>query len=742
MQVLSASFTAIILIVLVMLIQKLFAKGMGPRLRHALWILVLIRLLIPVTPELPVGLQDLFSVSHSGDQDSFGETENPAIPNSPLQESTTSTQQVAKNSQEQLPNTLYTENEKGLENQRLVMAGNQGSWLHFSLPRSVLAVLSIVWVTGCILFMTHLLLAGLLFRRTFRSFHRVQDPLLLTIVEDCKTKLGIRRDVLVYQGQGIQSPFLFGFLRPKIYLPSELVGLANESGLAHIILHELAHYRRGDVVHNLCSMLALAIHWFNPMVWLAVNRMKTDREVACDAYVLELLGEEESVSYGMTLLSLSRLFAGTSRLPISHSHFYHSKNQMKRRITMISQFKKGSYKLTAAMLVLLLAISPLALANASPITAEPGASAPAVQAAGSTAAFLEALGKTPHKSLYNLDRAKRLAGFDFKVPDYVPKGYALYNVFLEQGGETADHQDILFFHFWNTPDAGLTSTATGSEQSFGFSASPGNLLKYNRSSTEKNVTTIYKEKPLTLSKVKGTVLTVQRTNKAQHKGGPDTIVTVKHFIWQDGKVWYELEYEVSQRISTGQGGESVIRSLPQKELAHIVQSLTVPDQATHVTYTTAKMFNDAFNIYDEVDYQEAVRRLGFTPQFAAALPEGFAVEDFGLSVTEPGSISASYRLPQAQGKDLTKQVFVSQTKEPTTYELAKKYSQTDMKERPEQLRNLGTQQSINVDGTEVFYFHSNEGSRYLWKEKDLYYKMEFQGDIANRQDMVKAVMAW
>lgn len=60
---------------------------------------------------------------------------------------------------------------------------------------------------------------------------------------------------------------------------------------------------------NLLGSLAATIHWFNPLMWLAIRRMKIDREVACDAYVLEVLGEEEAIDYGLTLVEFLKRFS-------------------------------------------------------------------------------------------------------------------------------------------------------------------------------------------------------------------------------------------------------------------------------------------------------------------------------------------------------------------------------------------------------------------------------------------------
>jgi len=108
----------------------------------------------------------------------------------------------------------------------------------------------------------------------------------------------------------IDSPFVMGLVRPKIYLPSTL----SDSEQEYIILHEQHHIRRGDHVIKTLAFLALCIHWFNPLVWLAFILSGKDMEMSCDEAVVKKLGEGIRRDYSASLLSLAtgrRIIAGT-----------------------------------------------------------------------------------------------------------------------------------------------------------------------------------------------------------------------------------------------------------------------------------------------------------------------------------------------------------------------------------------------------------------------------------------------
>ena len=105
----------------------------------------------------------------------------------------------------------------------------------------------------------------------------------------------------VYETDHIDSPFVLGLFRPKVYLPCALYG-----DKAMVLAHEQAHIRRGDHVVKLLCFLGLALHWFNPLVWVAYFLMERDMELACDELVLKRLGEGEKGQYSMALLSINQ----------------------------------------------------------------------------------------------------------------------------------------------------------------------------------------------------------------------------------------------------------------------------------------------------------------------------------------------------------------------------------------------------------------------------------------------------
>ena len=108
-------------------------------------------------------------------------------------------------------------------------------------------------------------------------------------------------DGRVYEIAGLPSPFVLGILRPQIYLPTGLT----ERERPYILLHEQTHIRRLDHIWKLLAVLALTIHWFNPLVWLAFSCFVKDLESSCDEAVIRQLGPEVRADYSASLLRLA-----------------------------------------------------------------------------------------------------------------------------------------------------------------------------------------------------------------------------------------------------------------------------------------------------------------------------------------------------------------------------------------------------------------------------------------------------
>jgi Antirepressor regulating drug resistance, predicted signal transduction N-terminal membrane component len=173
----------------------------------------------------------------------------------------------------------------------------------------------------------------------------------LDLLEDCKALMHVGTPVTLIELQGIESPTLLGFLRPRLLLPAGLATSFSREELRHVFLHELAHIKRGDILAGWLMLALQIVHWFNPLVWVAFYRLRVDRELACDALALSYARPGENESYGLTIIKLLERFGRAVWAP-GLAGILENKKQMKERITMIAKFHKTERGLALALCLL------------------------------------------------------------------------------------------------------------------------------------------------------------------------------------------------------------------------------------------------------------------------------------------------------------------------------------------------------------------------------------------------------
>jgi len=142
-----------------------------------------------------------------------------------------------------------------------------------------------VWSVGATVLLLRLLASQFgLWRLTCRS-SRVTDGNLLESVNRIASSLSVHRSVRVYLSRDRHIPMTWGLIAPRLLLPADAGGWDGER-LRAVLAHELAHVKRWDCQTQLLAQIACALHWLNPLAWLAVWRIGLERERACDDMAL------------------------------------------------------------------------------------------------------------------------------------------------------------------------------------------------------------------------------------------------------------------------------------------------------------------------------------------------------------------------------------------------------------------------------------------------------------------------
>lgn len=260
--VLNMSLTASVVIVFVLLARLLLKKA--PKVySYALWAVVLFRLLCPVS------ITSRFSLL--------------ALTDPPVLKTTTQTNYVAYIP----PDIVHTE----FPQVQLPVPGMSDT-INKTLPqgREQLAadplefpvtLATMIWLLGILILLIYNVVSLILLRRRLLGAIPLGGNL--------------------YLAGHIDTPFVMGILRPRIYLPSVLSDREQE----YIVLHERHHIRRSDHIIKMLIFVALCIHWFNPLVWLAFVLSGKDMEMSCDEAVLKQMGEGIRADYSASLVCLA-----------------------------------------------------------------------------------------------------------------------------------------------------------------------------------------------------------------------------------------------------------------------------------------------------------------------------------------------------------------------------------------------------------------------------------------------------
>ncbi len=368
--VLETSLMAGVLAGLVLLVKVIARNKLSPRWHYMLWLVIMARLLLPWAPEssfsvynlLPYGQEALWTSDAPSPRPSEASPVHQEIPNN----APTKTASVEP---EQEPPVQTAE-----------PAEKQPS-ARFSLYKLAF----VVWLLGAVCLGILTVAAN---RRVYNRLAKqpvIADPRIVDLFEQCRKTMAIRQSIPLITAGPISSPAVLGFIRPRIVLSDSLINMLDDRQLRFIFYHELAHVKRKDVAVNWLMNGLLILHWFNPVLWYAYYRMREDQEMAADALALSYIGAEQKEGYGHAIIRLLEHYSTLYPTP-GMANLSGGKQQIKRRIIMIKNYHKKSYRWSALGLASVIALSSVTLVNAkaSPESASGNLSAPPVIATESS----------------------------------------------------------------------------------------------------------------------------------------------------------------------------------------------------------------------------------------------------------------------------------------------------------------------------------------------------------------------
>jgi beta-lactamase regulating signal transducer with metallopeptidase domain/HEAT repeat protein len=326
------SLQVALLVGLVLLVQTVLARWLTPRLRYALSLLILLRLLLPAVPSSPLSLENLFRPaarlevhSRAPERGRLGEASLPeaALSDGPVNPMVAEPVPVVPAT----PLPFVTPFVSAPPSRLLALSAAE--------------VLGLAWACGLLALVSLAAWRYAQWCRLIRHGRRLSDPRLLALLDEAREAMGVRRPVTLVAMARIGSPAVFGFRRVRLLLPETMLDQLTDQDLHLLFLHEMAHVRRHDMLLNLLLMAVQFVHWFNPLVWLGLHRLRADRELVCDAMVLQRTKPEERLGYGTLLLKLLTDFPAAQAIVPTAVPVVSSKRELKRRILSIKYHRRS-----------------------------------------------------------------------------------------------------------------------------------------------------------------------------------------------------------------------------------------------------------------------------------------------------------------------------------------------------------------------------------------------------------------
>ena len=337
--------TSSVLILALLALRQLFRRTVSRRMQYALWLLVLVRLLVPVN----VG-----TLAHN--------VLSAAEPVQAVVEERLDTPVLyVQDGTERRPAQLLP----GKESQGEPLSPPSGAAQsapadeYYTVTPTYRTVtlseaLTYVWYAGMAGVGAWFLFTNLRFARALR---KARTPYR---VEGCRYP--------VYLVSALPSPCLFGVLRPAVYLNEK--ALQSPDALRFVLAHEQTHARHLDPLWSLLRGVCLTIYWFDPLVWLAAVLSREDCELACDEGTLRALGADERAAYGKTLLTLVPVCDKPQNPLLGATTMTSGKRGLKERITRIAENRQAKAAAVFAVVALAALVCAVSFTGAPDTTPE------------------------------------------------------------------------------------------------------------------------------------------------------------------------------------------------------------------------------------------------------------------------------------------------------------------------------------------------------------------------------------
>jgi beta-lactamase regulating signal transducer with metallopeptidase domain/ankyrin repeat protein len=343
-----------LLVILLFVIDLFLRKRVRAVFRYCLWLLVLVKLVLPPVLSLPTGI---------------GYWVGDHIPAAAVVSNGTFDTVALEHARPsgEMPHVRPFENVAG-EDTTMVSTDTGLTSLTWQ------AIVFLLWIAGVMAFLA-VLVQRIMFVRGLVAAGCPAGDGLTGLLEQCRRQMTVKRDIKLRLSEAVPSPAVCGLLRPIVLMPVSLVEKLSPEGLRAASIHELAHIKRGDLWVNSVQTFLQVVYFYNPFVWFANSMIRKVCEEAVDETVLVALGGQAK-HYSNTLIDIAEIVFWKADLGLRLIGVAESKKALQWRIRhMLNRPIPKSSKLGIVGIVMLLVIAaillPMAKAQKPEVTNEP-----------------------------------------------------------------------------------------------------------------------------------------------------------------------------------------------------------------------------------------------------------------------------------------------------------------------------------------------------------------------------------
>ncbi len=318
--VVEISATTSVLILLLKILSRFLNKRYFAKWKNILWLLIAIRLLIPYNISLSNALVEVQVPKTSSITQVWKQnvTENIQVVEKDL---------IGQDA-EDINNTSKISNKTKISGNKLVV---------------------IIWILGCLLFLSHQFVRHQVFKRKVMRWSRLcKDTWMIELEKQLVVKMGAGKVPPIRICEETISPSIMGMFHPVLLLPNNEYSVKE---LTFILRHELVHYKRCDIWYKLFILIVNSIHWFNPFVWLMRHESNVDLELSCDDEVINGTAIEERKAYSETIFAC--IHQQKERRSALTTYFFGGTKTLKERFENILSLRK---KRNGSILVIVLMV--------------------------------------------------------------------------------------------------------------------------------------------------------------------------------------------------------------------------------------------------------------------------------------------------------------------------------------------------------------------------------------------------